>query len=84
MVLDHVIPASFSAQHASVMGANHYDIKEETVVRRIFVSELGNCTLNEMKENVPQLRWLNIKFNNSAFPHLTSRYSRVQIMCRSS
>lgn len=81
MVLDHVIPAFFSAQHASVMGANHYDIKEETVVRRIFVSELGNCTLNEMKENVPQLRWLNIKFNNSLHFHILLQGTHVCKIC---
>lgn len=70
MVLDHVIPAFFSAQHASVMGANQDNIKEETVVRRIFVSKLGNCTVNEMEENVPWLRWLNIRFNNWLHFHI--------------
>lgn len=34
-----MIPAFFGAQHASVLGANEDNVKEETVVRRILFSE---------------------------------------------
>lgn len=59
-----MIPAFFSAQHVSVMGANQDNIKEETVVRRIFIAALGNCIVDEIEENVPWLRQLNIKSSN--------------------
>lgn len=52
------------------MGANQDNIKEETVVRRIFISELGNRTVNEIEENVPQLRQLNIKSKNWLHFHI--------------
>lgn len=51
-----MIPAFFGAQHASVLGTNQDNVKEETIVRRIFISELRNCTVNEIKENVSWLR----------------------------
>lgn len=70
MVLDHVIFAFFGEQHASVMEENQDNIKEVTVVRRIFISELDNCTVNEIEENILWLRQLNIKSNNWLHFHI--------------
>lgn len=65
-----MIPAFFSAQHGPVMGMNQHNIGEETVIWRIFVSELGNCTVNRTGKIVPQSRWLNIKLNSWLHFHI--------------
>jgi len=42
-----MIPSFCRAQHGPVIGTNQDNIGEETVVWRIFVLELGNCTVNK-------------------------------------
>lgn len=42
-----MIPAFFSAQRGPVFGMNWDNTGEETVVWRVLVPELGNCTVNK-------------------------------------